>query len=248
VAEKERLLVEEMSGKLIAVGVGPGDYELCTLKAIRLIQNATLLAYTVNEKGYSFARDIVKDLINPNMRELPLFYSMVKDKNRRVEARKKAAEQVLEELRCDNNVTYISEGDPLTYSTFIHLLEALPSDVEVEICPGISAHQSAAASARLPLIKEHQQMVILSAHDISEDELLFWLQRDNTIALYKVHSCISKIVEALIKANRLSDALLIQYASTDVEKILPLQRYREIHQKLPYFSLVIVANAEKESE
>jgi len=245
VAERERYFDKEMGGKLIAVGVGPGDSELLTLKAKRLIQSATLLAYAANEKGYSFAREIVKDLIKPDIRELPLFFSMDKDRNVRVEERKKAVEQLLKELCCNNSVTYISEGDPLTYSTFIHLLEALPSDVEVEICPGISAYQSAAASARLFLIKENQQMVILSAHNISFDELLFWLQRDNTVVLYKVHSCLEKISEALIKTNRLNNAVLIQYASMDDEKVFPLKSYEGINQKLPYFSLVIVPSAEK---
>lgn len=230
-----------MAGKLIAVGVGPGNKELLTLKAVRLIQNASIIAYAVNENGYSIAREIVSEYIHPNTREIPLFFSMARDVQKRVEARKKAAEQVIKELRRGHQVTYIAEGDPLIYSTFIHLLEEMPTGIEMEICPGISAYQAGAASIFTPLAKENQQIVILPAFETQEEELTSYLSNINTIVLYKVHSCMIKVIQALNNASRLDQAVLIEFASTEKEKITPLKDYQRNGGKIPYFSLILVS-------
>jgi precorrin-2/cobalt-factor-2 C20-methyltransferase len=145
------------------VGVGPGDPELLTLKAIRIIQNASVLAYPVDDQGYSFARETVKAHIRAGQVELPLLFSMSPERMTRLKTRQNAAGQVLEALRNASDVVFITEGDPLRYSTFQHLLSFMPEEILLEICPGVSSMFAAAASAHFPLAIEGQGVTTLSA-------------------------------------------------------------------------------------
>ena len=129
-----------MSGKLFGVGVGPGDPELLTLKALRIIQSAPVLAYTVNSEGFSYARQIIATHIHADQVELALSFSMSPDRSIRQTARSQATEKVLKYLRNDLDVVFVTEGDPLLYSTFQHLLARLPKAIAVEGLPRYQRH------------------------------------------------------------------------------------------------------------
>ena len=225
-------------GKLIGVSVGPGDAELLTLKAVRIIQKASLIAYTVNGKGYSYAREIIKDYIQEGSEELALHFSMSEDGDVRKAARKEVAQQVLSRLHAGQDVVYIVEGDALIYSTFIHILEEMTPEIEIEICPGVSSFNAAAAATQLPL---DQQIALIPAYDIKYDIIEERLNSFNTIAFYKVHACMSKVLFALEATERLDQAMLIEYASGKVERIRPISQY-SLKEQLPYFSIVLVVH------
>ncbi len=130
---------QAMNGKLIGVGVGPGDPELITLKALRLIQTAAVIAYTVDKNGNCYAKNSTKDYFPYGIRELPLTFSMACDRTERIQYRQNAANQLRDILHTGQDVVFITEGDPLLYSTFQHLCTALSSEIQIEVCPGISA-------------------------------------------------------------------------------------------------------------
>lgn len=227
-----------LSGKLIGVGLGPGDPELLTLKAMHIIQQAPVLVYTVDDKGSSFARQIAAEHIRQGQVELPLFFSMSPKRSERQQTRQNAARQVLEVLQQDQDVVFITEGDPLLYSTFQHLLAEMPPQIEFSVCPGISAMFSAAAAAGFPLAIE-EQMVIVAPAGAARGQIDTWLQAGNSLVLFKPARWLTDIAEEIKAANLPCKTTLVCHASTNEEVILhKLSDWDE--RKMPYFSILLI--------
>lgn len=227
-----------MNGKLIGVGVGPGDPLLLTIKAARLIRNAAVLAYAVDAEGESIARRIAAEYIHRDQTELPLFFSMSSDESERKEARREAARHVLAVLRRGVDVVYLCEGDPLIYSTFQHLADGMPADIDVEVCPGISAMGAAAAAARFPLVVEGQMLVVASASN-ARGRIPDWLREGYAVVLYKTGRRLPVIVREIEDAGVPCHTVLVQNVTMDGEVIsIPIQEWH-IHEA-PYFSIVLL--------
>ncbi len=233
-----------MSGKLIGVGVGPGDPELLTLKAVRLIQNAPVLAYTVDAGGRSYARQTVEQFTRAGQVELPLLFSMSTLRTERLKTRQDAAESILRVLQAGVDVVFITEGDPLLYSTFQHLLSEMPPEVSVEICPGISAVFSAAGAACFPLAVEGQMLVIAPA-EAALGRLGEWLDQGYRIVLFKVSRWLNAVQKEIIASNLRCETALVERASTDGEVIT--RRVEDwAGREAPYFSIVLLRPLEKQ--
>ena len=228
-----------MSGKLIGVGLGPGDPELLTLKAIRFIQQAPVLAYTVDAKGSSFARQIAAAHIRQGQVELPLLFSMSHQRSERQQTRQDAARQVLEMLEQEQDVVFITEGDPLLYSTFQHLLAELPPRIEIFICPGVSSLTASAAAAHVPLVVEQENMVIAATNQETSRQIASWLQQFDRIVLFKVHRHLAELHNALAESGLLSQAVLVQHASLDGQTVV-CNLAEWDGSTPPYFSILLI--------
>lgn len=231
-----------MSGCLIGVGVGPGDRELLTLKAVRLIKEADVLAYTVNEQGFSYAREIAAPFVQETAVELPLYFSMSPDKQQRRQTRSLAAQKVLEYLQNGQDVVYITEGDPLLYSTFQHLLALMPPSIQVKVCPGVSAMFAAAAAGGFSIALEEQTVLIAPARQVVGC-LDDYLNRADCLVLYKTASVAGQIQEELSRLNRPSlRSILVENASMDSQFIHgPNDDWSK--ERLRYFSLILIASS-----
>jgi precorrin-2/cobalt-factor-2 C20-methyltransferase len=227
-----------MTGKLIGVGVGPGDPELLTLKAVRLIQSAPVLAYTVNAEGISYARQVAAAFITAEQTELPLAFSMNSDRSLRQAARAAAAETVLQALRKGQDVVFLTEGDPLLYSTFQHLLALLPADIVVEICPGVSAVFAAAAAAHFPLALENQMMMVAPAEQ-ALGHLAEWLADGKCLALFKVSRWLKPLADEICACVVPCRAALVERASTRAQIVLTDPEKWQDYAS-PYFSMVLL--------
>jgi precorrin-2 C(20)-methyltransferase len=231
-----------MIGKLIGVGVGPGDPELLTLKAVRLIQSAPVLAYTVDGQGQSYARRTAAGWIGAGQEELPLHFSMDPDREARVRSRREAARQVLSHLTAGRDVLFLTEGDPLLYSTFQHLMACLPGEVRVEVCPGISALNAAAAAAGFFLAVEDETLVVAPA-ETGLEHLREWLGQGRTVVLFKVARSIRPIQAELRALGEICAAVLVERASTDGEVVLRQSEDWPV-EDVPYFSIVLARPAD----
>jgi precorrin-2/cobalt-factor-2 C20-methyltransferase len=227
-----------MTGKIIGVGVGPGDPELLTLKAVRLIQSAAVLAYTVNTEGISYARLAAAAFITAEQTELPLAFSMDSDRSLRQAARAGAAEAVLQALQTGQDVVFLTEGDPLLYSTFQHLLALLPDDITVEICPGVSAMFAAAAAAKFPLALENQVMMVAPAEQ-ALGHVAEWLADGKSLALFKVSRWLKPFADEIRACGVPCRAALVERASTHNEIILTNPVKWQDYAS-PYFSMVLL--------
>jgi precorrin-2/cobalt-factor-2 C20-methyltransferase len=232
-----------MTGKLIGVGVGPGDPELLTFKAARLIREASVLAYTVDDAGRSHARNTAAQFIWEGQTELPLFFSMSPRREERLKARRNAAEKVLRTLRNGLDVTFITEGDPLLYSTFQHLLSKMPPDVTVDVCPGISAMFAAAAAGCFPLAIEGQAVIVAPA-EAAVRKIRGWLEEGLSIVLFKAGQWTGAIREEIAASDLPCEAVLVERASTENEIVA---RISEEWQERPshYFSIILIRPCEE---
>lgn len=232
------------TAKLIGVGVGPGDPELLTLAAINRVEEAKCLAYVVNQDGKSFARAIVAKYIPKNTIELPLLFSMSPDIETRIKSRAQAGEKVLTFIEKGIDVCFITEGDPLLYSTFQHLMAAVPDSVETEIVPGITAYQCAASRSAFSLALENETVVISSAlNDLNH--LAAWLKTGKSVVLYKVFKSIAKIKKILSGVEPSPKAILIENAGT-ADEMIDLDWKNWTEENLPYFSIILISPPEHE--
>lgn len=154
-----------MLGKLYGVGVGPGDPELLTLKAVKVLNNVDVVCFPLSQKGKSsIALEIAAGAVERDWEVLELHLPMSKDKDVLEHHWEQAALDVFQKIRQGKNCAFITLGDPSFYSTFIYLLRKIKKnlpEVEVEIIPGISAPNILASYAQVPLAESEENMVII---------------------------------------------------------------------------------------
>ena len=188
--------------RLIAVGVGPGDPELLTIKGARLLREADVVVTPVGDRSdSSVAQSIIAGLVDPDRQQLLTHvYPMKKNPAEMEDAWQASAAEVAALVRAGKTVVFVTLGDPFLYSTFLYLYRILREqypDVAVEVVPGISSINAAAAAADLPLGLASDRIAILPA-TFEEDKLRRTLLDFDTVVLMKVHRVFDR-VRALLK-------------------------------------------------
>jgi precorrin-2/cobalt-factor-2 C20-methyltransferase len=156
----------------------------------------------------------------------------------RQKARHEAEIKVLSVLQGGEDVVFITEGDPLLYSTFQHLLAEIPPEIGVEVCSGISAMFSAAASACFPLAIEGQLLITAPAEAAAGD-IQEWLSKGYNLVLFKVSHRLKEIVAEVQKTGLECEAVLVERASTN-EEIITRDLSQWAEREVPYFSIVLI--------
>jgi precorrin-2/cobalt-factor-2 C20-methyltransferase len=233
---------------LYGIGVGPGDPELLTVKAARLIGELDVIAAPIAHLGReSAALATARHLLRPAQTILRLHFPMAPDAALRHQHRQAAARQIAAELEHGRRVGFLSEGDPLLYSTFGHLLAQLDHAWPVTVVPGVSSITAAAAEARLPLVFEGQRLAIVPAAHTSDDELLPILEMFDTVILLKIDRVLDRLLALLQRADRLAGAYLVERASQSEGRVI-----RDVlasrDQRLHYMSLLVVQRGGGEHE
>ena len=180
-----------MKGTLTGIGVGPGDPELVTLKAVNAIKNTKCLFYPVTRSGTeSAALQVVKAWVDPETRLIPLLSRMTSVPEERQAQRLKQSRQIAQVLDTGTDAVMIVIGDALLYSTYSYVMKDLKtSGYLVKTIPGITAASAAAAKLNTPLAEEDEKLVIWPGTD-SKEELIKQLDgiTDN-MTLLKVSAC-----------------------------------------------------------
>jgi precorrin-2/cobalt-factor-2 C20-methyltransferase len=237
---------EKRVGIFYGVGVGPGDPELITRKAERILRAVDWIFLPSGRSGTSFVRRIVEPLGLPEgkFRTIPLCLS--RDRTEDGNAYSRAAAEIVEELSRGKSVAWITQGDPLFYSTFLHVNEALCSypDVRVEIIPGVTSASAVAARVGLPVARLHERVAVVPAA-YGLGRLAELLDEFATVFLLKVHAVFDELLDVLGSLPRPIQAVYLEQVGTPAERIITnLESLRG--QELSYFSLVILRK-EKES-
>ena len=229
-------------GRLYGVGVGPGDPELLTVKAQRVLQSVPVI--WVPQAGVSvesYAYSIVKGIIDEDKQEVVRATFPTNDEDAAGEVWRAAARELANRLEAGSDVAFITEGDPMLYSTFAYVLETILAEfphLPVEVVPGVSSVMAAAASAVAPLVTHGQRLAILPAvygiDDLREAIALY-----DTIVLMKVNRT---LLDALANLERLGLAgrtIYVRRATTERERVV--RDIRELtDEDLDYFSLLII--------
>lgn len=225
-----------MTGTLYGIGLGPGDPELITLKAARLIEGATTIAYPTLAGGDSFARAIAQDLIQPGTREIRMDVPMTTQRAPAQEAYDQGAAEIAKILESDENVVCLCEGDPFFYGSFMYLNARLTGRFTVRIIPGVTSITACAAEAGMPLAARNERLTVLPG-PLPEDELRQRIEGAESVAIMKVGRHLPKI-RSVIDALGLTDqAIYIERATLPEQKVLPLAQAPE---NAPYFSMILL--------
>ncbi len=236
-------------GHLYLVGVGPGDPELMTYKAVRILKNAKIWAVPkAKENGTSSALQIAQNQVPTDGREvLELCFPMKKvylgekTDTALLTAWRKSAHEVLERLDRGSDVAFPTLGDPTLYSTAFYLLAVIQEirpDVEVTVVPGITAMAACSAGITSPLALGNDVLSVVPAA-FDDDRLRDILTTLDAVVLMKVHRRLDAIVELLTELDMLDQAVLIERCGmadecvyTDVREALD----RDLH----YFSTMLI--------
>lgn len=225
-----------MTGKLYGVGLGPGDPDLMTLRAHRLIAGASVVAYPALAGGDSFARAIAADVIPATAREIVMDVPMTVDRAPAQAAYDKGAAEIAAVLEAGEDVICLCEGDPFFYGSFMYLFARLSERFEVEVVPGVTSITTCAARAGVPLAARNERLTVLPG-PLPEAELRSRIEGAESVAIMKVGRHLAKI-RSVIEALGLTDkAMYIERASLPEELVCPL---KEAPEKAPYFSMILL--------
>jgi precorrin-2/cobalt-factor-2 C20-methyltransferase len=222
-------------GRLFGIGVGPGDPELLTLKALRLIQAVPVVVYPAPEIGDSFARAIVAGWLDRGQREIAIRVPM-RPGPPPIEIYAKAATIIAAELSAGRDVAWLCQGDPLFYGSFIGLLPQLVDRFAVEVVPGVSSLTACAAAAVRPLAVHDDVLTVIPA-GLAETDLACRLAAAEAAAIIKLGRHLPKVKRVLERLGRLGEAVYIERASLPNQQIRP---FAEV-ETAPYFSMALAA-------
>jgi precorrin-2/cobalt-factor-2 C20-methyltransferase len=243
-----------MAGKLFVIGIGPGDPELMTLKAVRVLKEVPCIFVPKGrEEGSSLALSIVRRILPLEGKEIvEAHFPMVKtvqssesgvrgDRADELDSKwNEIAEEVLIRVEKGRDVAFITIGDPGIYSTFFYLYDKLLQRkpmLEIEIVPGISSINAAAARAGLSLGLGNDKIAILPVNYL--DSLQETLEKFDTVVLMKVGKVFETVRDTLTRMNLANSATFVARAGMEDERIR--KDIRQVKEEdLNYFSLVIV--------
>jgi len=234
-------------GTFIGVGVGPGDPELITLKALRAIRKAKVISYIANDKGESQAKYIARealDEVDDEQQEIPVCMPMCNDRNIANGVYDKAAAEIREQLEQGRDVVFICEGDPLFFGSFTYLLERLEDDCPCQVIPGISSINSASAALRHPLTMLKESLVVVSGRH-SDEQLSEALLKHDSVVIMKAGRARPRILALLKETNRWAEARYLENIGRRDEIIFEDMDVLD-DEAGPYFSLFIVTRTERD--
>lgn len=233
------------TGQLYGVGVGPGDPELMTLKAARLIGAADVVAYHAGRGKPSNAQRIAASFIPSDAIEEVLEYPVTTGSTSHpggyagaiADFYERSAQRLAEHLAAGRNVVLLSEGDPLFYGSYMYMHDRLSPRFPTEIVPGVPAFAAATAAAATPLVRQTDVLTVLPG-TLPEAELARRLADTDGAIIMKLGRNFPAVRRALASAGRLDGAVYVERASTDAEAHHPVSEVDPA--TVPYFSLVVV--------
>ena len=226
---------------LYGVGVGPGDPELLTLKAVRILQRVPVVAYPATPQGSAQARDIAAEWL-AGKREIPITMPCMLDRGPVNQGYDEAAIAIAAELAAGHDVAILCEGDPLFYGSFSYLLQRLGERFPCVVIPGINSVSAAAAAAATPLITGEQRLTVIPA-TVGDEALRQTLLNNDSVAILKPGRHRPRLLELLRETGRTADTLYIEQASRPGQRII--QRFEDIPATPgPYFALFLIVRPE----
>ena len=237
---------DRMSGTLFGVGVGPGDPELVTVKAARVIGEADVVAYHSARHGRSIARRIAASYLRPGQIEEHLVYPVTTESTAHPGGYAgamedfyiQAAGRIAVHLDAGRDVALLAEGDPLFYSSYMHMHTRLTQRFDAVIIPGVTSLSAAAAATGTPLVTGDEVLSVLPG-TLPVAELARRLADTDAAVVMKLGRTYPQVREALSLSGRLDEAVYVERASTAGQRVMPAADVDE--GEVPYFSLAILA-------
>lgn len=229
-----------MSGKLFAIGTGPGNSDLLTVRAARCLAKLDILyAPAARKGGDSLALSIVREYLSENLEIKERHFPMTHDDAEKNHAWDKVAEEIACDVEQGKLVGFVSLGDVMLFSTWVSLLIRLRERVAIEIIPGITSFACIASRSQFPLAMEQQSLGIISC-TAPHDEIEKALTLHASLVLMKVSSNFAVVKALLEKHNLIRHAVLVSDASLESEVLCRNISEIDEQQKLSYFTTILV--------
>ncbi len=237
-------------GTLWGVGLGPGDPELVTVKAARVIGEADVVAYHSARHGRSIARGIAERYLRPGQIEEHLIYPVTTEVTDHPggyagaleDFYVEATQRIAAHLDAGRNVALLAEGDPLFYSSYMHLHTRLTHRFNAVIVPGVTSVSAASAAVATPLVAGDEVLSVLPG-TLPVAELTRRLADADAAVVLKLGRSYPAVREALSASGRLDDAFYVERASTPGQRVLPAADVDET--SVPYFSLAMLPGSRR---
>ncbi|KAA5598178.1 precorrin-2 C(20)-methyltransferase [Blastochloris sulfoviridis] len=234
-----------MTGTIHGVGLGPGDPELMSVKAARLVRQAAIVAYFRKPGRPGVARTIVEGLLAPGCAEIAMEYPVTTEIPADDPAYneilrpfyEKAADDLAAQAAAGRDVVVLCEGDPFLYGSFMHLYSRLRERAKVEVVPGIPGMSGCWTAAGEPMTYGDDVLVVLPA-TLEEGTLVSQMEIADALVVMKLGRNLGKVRRALEIAGFLERALYVEYGTMAEQTVMPLSDKGD--DEAPYFSMVLV--------
>lgn len=232
-------------GRLLGLGVGPGDPELVTVKAVRLLQESPIVAHFAARGRKGNAYSIIEGYLLPHQQVVPLYYPVTTEilpppfcyETSLRDFYDQSAEQLVPYLERGQSVAVVCEGDPFFYGSFMYLHDRLAGRYPSEVVPGVCSMLASASVLGAPLVYRNQMLSVLSGV-LSEDALRQRMAAADAFAVMKLGRNFAKVRRAIASLGLLERALYVERATMTAQKIVP---FAEVDPAtVPYFAMVLV--------
>ena len=229
-----------MSGKLYALGIGPGASDLITVRAARILGKLDVLYAPAGRKGGdSLALSIVREYLGEQTEIRCTHFPMSADSAEKEAVWDEVAAALTAEAQAGKQVGFITLGDAMLFSTWVFLLQRIGRPDWLEIVPGVTSFAAIAAGSQIPLAMEQQSLAVVSC-TAPEEEIRQALANHESLVLMKVYGRFARIKALLAEAGLLDKALMMAEATLPGEQCW--QQLADVNddQPLPYFSTILV--------
>ncbi|MGA1803150.1 precorrin-2 C(20)-methyltransferase [Rhizobium sp. HT1-10] len=238
------------TGRLIGVGTGPGDPDLLTVKAVKALEQADVVAYFAKAGRHGNGRTVVDGLLRSDVTLLPLYYPVTTEIDKHHDDYKRlitafydaSAELVAAHLKDGRTVAILSEGDPMFYGSYMHLHVRLAHRHPTEVIPGITAMSGCWSLAGMPIVQGDDVLSVLPG-TMDEDELARRLADTEAAVIMKVGRNLPKIRRALAASGRLHHAVYVERGTMKNQSVTEMVARDD--REAPYFSLILVPGWER---
>jgi len=224
-------------GRLYGIGVGPGDPELLTLKALRLLQAAPVVAYQSATDRQSFARSIVAPYLTGNQIEVRFHLPRALEPEKAASIYDQKIEPIANHLEAGRDVVVLCEGDPFFYGSFMYLFTRLSHQYATEVVPGVSSLMACPVVLGVPFTYYSDILTVLPA-TLPAEVLTTRLLTTDAAAIIKLGRHFSKVREVLHQLGLASRARYIERATTAQQRVIPLDEVEPT--TVPYFSMIVI--------
>ncbi|NKS66162.1 precorrin-3B C(17)-methyltransferase [Rhodococcus hoagii] len=233
------------NGKLWGVGIGPGDPELMTVKAARVIGEADVVAFHSARHGRSISRGVAAPYMREGQIEEHLVYPVTTEtidhpggyQGAMDEFYEQAAERLAAHLEAGRSVALLAAGDPLFYSSYMHMHKRLADRFEAEVIPGVTAVSAASAALAEPLVEGEEVLTVLPG-TLPQEELTRRLRETDAAAIMKLGRTYPAVRQALKDSGRIDEAYYVERASTDRQRVAKADDVEDAD--VPYFAIAVV--------
>ncbi|MGH3284964.1 MAG: precorrin-2 C(20)-methyltransferase, partial [Streptosporangiaceae bacterium] len=246
--------MDTTAGVLYGVGLGPGDPELVTVKAARLIGAADVVAYHSARHGRSIARSIAASYLRGDQIEEQLVYPVTTETTDHPggyqaaieEFYEQAAARLMAHLAQGRDVVLLAEGDPLFYSSYMHMHKRISGRFRAEVVPGITSVSAASAALAMPLVEGDDVLTVLPG-TLGREELARRLSGTGAAAIMKISRSYADVRDALKESGRLPQAYYVERASGGADQLI--EPAGDVDPAaVPYMSIIVVPGAEAAGE